>query len=533
MLIKKLFGEKKRIFLYTFFAVFILGITYLSVSLIIRINSDKIQQAEIVNSEEQLVDIEKTIVSNKVNRLVTDVLYIADSLRLNDISSGDYSEIEKQWMAFSNRKKIYDQIRYIDLEGNEIIRINYSEEGAYVTKKQDLQNKKDRYYFTDTIILKQDQIYISKMDLNVEQDKIEQPIKPMIRLSTPFYGNDGKLKGIIILNYYANDLLNQVKKIASSDKGYIFMLNSNSYWLYNEENSGKEWAFMYDNKLNESFSNLFPNEWKTITKNGAGSLITSNGLFSFSNILTSNEFSANFTSHSIVLDEGDWYIVSYLSPVNQKGVLFFENIPEKILAICKMNIWVFFLFLGISFMIAILITINKIEKEKIKYFSEYDTMTGIYNRRAGFEKLNKLYKDAPKNTGKISICFIDINGLKDVNDHLGHEAGDELILSIVNGIKVNIRDTDFVCRLGGDEFLIIFSNMDEIEAENVWSRINDVYREINESEGRKYIISASHGIEEFKFNSNEYIDEIINHADEKMYSEKRSIKRDLKVIRAQ
>ena len=125
MLIKKLFGEKKRIFLYTFFAVFILGIIYLSVSLIIRINSDKIQQAEIVNSEEQLVDIEKTIVSNKVNRLVTDVLYIADSLRLNDISSGDYSEIEKQWMAFSNRKKIYDQIRYIDLEGNEIIRINY------------------------------------------------------------------------------------------------------------------------------------------------------------------------------------------------------------------------------------------------------------------------------------------------------------------------------------------------------------------------------------------------------------------------
>ena len=51
------------------------------------------------------MDVEKTIVSNKVNRLVTDVLYIADSLRLNDISSGDYSEIEKQWMAFSNRKK--------------------------------------------------------------------------------------------------------------------------------------------------------------------------------------------------------------------------------------------------------------------------------------------------------------------------------------------------------------------------------------------------------------------------------------------
>lgn len=96
---------------------------------------------------------------------------------------------------------------------------------------------------------------------------------------------------------------------------------------------------------------------------------------------------------------------------------------------------------------------------------------------------------------------------------------------------MEMSDTDFVCRLGGDEFLIIFNNLDEAEAEKVWLRINEGYRKINETEGRKYIISASHGIEEFKFNANEYIDTIINHADEKMYSEKRNIKRDLKVIR--
>ncbi len=530
MLIKNLFGEIKRIFLYTIITFFILGSIYLSVSLIIRLNSDKNQQAESVNRGEQLVEVEKTIVSNKVNRLISDVLYIADSLRMEDISSGNYEEIEEKWMAFSDRKRIYDQIRYIDIEGNELVRINYSEEGAYATTKQDLQNKKDRYYFTDTINLKQDEIYISKMDLNIEHDEIEQPIKPMIRLSTPFYGDDGKLKGIIILNYYASDMLNQVEKIASTGEGYMFMLNSNSYWLYNGEDSSKEWAFMYDDNLNECFSNVFPNEWNTIIKDGEGSLITSNGIFSFSNILTGNEFSKDY-SGSIILDEGDWYVVSYLSPYSQKGILFFESIPKKIVSIFKMNVWIFFLLIVISFIIGILITINKLEKDKIKYFSEFDTMTGIYNRRAGFEKLNKIYRDAPKNGVTISVCFIDINGLKDVNDHLGHESGDELILSIVNGIKANIRDTDFVCRLGGDEFLIIFNNLDELEAEKVWLRINEGYRKINETESRKYIISASHGIEEFKFNANEYIDTIINHADEKMYSEKRNIKRDLKVIR--
>jgi len=147
--IKNVFGEIKRIFLYMILAVVILEFTYLSVLLIIRVNSDNIRQAEIVNSKEQIVAIEKTIVSNKMNQLITDVLYIADSLRLDDISTGDYTKLEEQWMSFSDRKEIYDQIRYIDIDGNEIIRINYSKEGASVTPKQDLQNKKNRYYFID------------------------------------------------------------------------------------------------------------------------------------------------------------------------------------------------------------------------------------------------------------------------------------------------------------------------------------------------------------------------------------------------
>ncbi|WP_304508508.1 sensor domain-containing diguanylate cyclase [Anaerotignum sp.] len=526
-----MYRSLKKTITYVILIYFLIGTIFLSISLFFRVKADEIKQAEIVSSEELLMDVEKTIVSNKVNRLTTDVLYVADTLRLGDISSGNYSGIEKLLLAFSDRKKIYDQIRYIDLDGNEVIRINYSEKGSYATSDQDLQNKKERYYFTDTINLKKNQIFISKLDLNIEHDEIEQPIKPMIRLSTPFYGSDGELHGIVVLNYYANDMLQQVKKIASTSRGYVFLLNSNSYWLYNGENSSKEWAFMYDDKLKENFSNEYPKEWNAITKVNEGSLITSNGLFSFSNILTSNEFWMDNMNNSVVLDEGDWYIVSLIGSSNPNGILIFENIPQKIVAILKTDIWVFLILLGISFILAVLVTLNKNKKDRIKYFSEYDTMTGVYNRRAGFEKLSRIYKDATKDSGKISICFIDINGLKDVNDYLGHEAGDELILSIVNGIKGEIRDKDFVCRLGGDEFLIVFNHLDESGAEEIWLRINEGYMEINETGGRKYIISASHGIEEFKFRSDEYIDTIINHADEKMYQEKRIIKKDLKVVR--
>lgn len=191
----------------------------------------------------------------------------------------------------------------------------------------------------------------------------------------------------------------------------------------------------------------------------------------------------------------------------------------------------YFLIFTLALFLGALLTINKMKNDEIKYFSEYDGMTGIFNRRTGFEKLAQLYKSTEKNKSEISVCFIDINGLKDVNDYLGHDVGDELILTITKGIQNKIRVNDFVARLGGDEFLIIFEGLDETGAEAVWQRIVAEFEQINETENRRYVISASHGIETFGGGSNEYIDTIINQADEKMYREKKVIKKDLKIIR--
>jgi GGDEF domain-containing protein len=85
--------------------------------------------------------------------------------------------------------------------------------------------------------------------------------------------------------------------------------------------------------------------------------------------------------------------------------------------------------------------------------------------------------------------------------------------------------------LGGDEFLIIFEGLNEIQSEQIWERITDEYKHINETENRRYLISVSHGIETFHCGSHEDIDTIVNRADNKMYAEKREIKKDLVVLR--
>ncbi len=529
-MIKVILKQKKVFFKYTIILFLIFSIITLTSTSLVQYKLNEAKKSELQNYEQSLINTENTIISNRINRISGDLMYVADSLRLNDNGDGNYIEVEKQWIAFSNRKMIYDQIRFIDVDGNEVIRVNYHKNGAILVDKEDLQNKKDRFYFTDTIKLKENQIYISKLDLNIENKEVEQPIKPMIRISTPYYVN-GQLKGIIMLNYLANDMLNQVKQAASVSNGNMYMLNSDGYWLYNSGNSNKEWTFMYKDKVDINFYNEFPTEWEKINKMDSAYQVSKNGVFIHSNVITNEIFSQDNEGYSYVLGSGDWILVSHMSANSKSGKLFTTKLWMTFLHTLQKDRYFYIFILLISITIAALVALNKNEKERIKYFSEYDVLTGVYNRRAGFERLTQLYKKSTCKSCMISICFIDINGLKEVNDALGHDAGDELIRSVVSGIKENIRKNDFVARLGGDEFLIIFEGLDENKSEDIWKYIVKYYDNVNETENRKYLISVSHGIESFQINSSQYIDTIVNSADEKMYNEKRIIKKDLKVLR--
>ncbi len=169
--------------------------------------------------------------------------------------------------------------------------------------------------------------------------------------------------------------------------------------------------------------------------------------------------------------------------------------------------------------------------EMSEYFNEmlYDQLTGTFNRKSGMLKLIKMLKGGKDIQLKLSLCFVDINGLKTVNDQFGHEAGDELIVTAAKVIKQEVRDDDFIIRMGGDEFLIVLKGIDQDTAELVWQRIKNQYQAINEEEERPYVISLSHGIVECDNCQNPDIDLLIRQADEKMYIEKRHIKDVLKL----
>jgi diguanylate cyclase (GGDEF)-like protein len=166
------------------------------------------------------------------------------------------------------------------------------------------------------------------------------------------------------------------------------------------------------------------------------------------------------------------------------------------------------------------ITVQKLAAEQLEYFAYTDQLTGVSNRRTGLMILEKGLKLAARQKRPISICYIDVDGLKKVNDEFGHEEGDYLICTISGIIKATLRETDTISRLGGDEFLLIFPDCQIADAEIIIGRINSRMEEHDKSSCKPYILSFSIGIEEVNGDDNLNIAELLKELDEKMYLNK-------------
>lgn len=175
------------------------------------------------------------------------------------------------------------------------------------------------------------------------------------------------------------------------------------------------------------------------------------------------------------------------------------------------------------------ITDRKQIEEKLYHFANYDEMTGVYNRRVGIEFLTQELKKMRRGKTFLSICYIDINGLKNVNDNYGHEAGDNLIKFIVQDIKSAMRESDILSRLGGDEFLLIFPDCRLKEVKYIWERVEESLNDRNSNNDIEYNISASYGFAETDSENALSCDEIIQIADKRMYEHKRQTKKNMPI----
>lgn len=156
--------------------------------------------------------------------------------------------------------------------------------------------------------------------------------------------------------------------------------------------------------------------------------------------------------------------------------------------------------------------------------SRRDFLTGLANRREFFTVAEQERQRMARYERPLSLAYVDLDGFKLVNDSLGHRAGDMVLVKVAQTLRNNVRSTDLVARMGGDEFLVLFPETGPHAALNAMQKLRDLLLEL--SRDNRWPVTYSVGLVTFEAPP-ETTDEMIAQADRLMYLVKKKSKNDL------
>jgi signal transduction histidine kinase len=250
-------------------------------------NHRRTEEALLAVAERNHVHLQSEIILADFRSVAADVLVLADGHNLKRLiqeeSPRHRETVANEFRNFAQHKQLYDQIRFINEAGQEIVRVNLESGRAIVVPANELQSKRDRYYFVETMRLRQGELFVSPFDLNVEEGRIEQPPKPTIRFATPILDEQGQRRGIVIVNYLGQKLFDKLARAWVNAAGENWLLNSNGYWLRGSDDQ-KNWAFMYPERANLTLAHLQPEVWRQLQNRESGQFTNGGRLYTFERI---------------------------------------------------------------------------------------------------------------------------------------------------------------------------------------------------------------------------------------------------------
>ena len=166
------------------------------------------------------------------------------------------------------------------------------------------------------------------------------------------------------------------------------------------------------------------------------------------------------------------------------------------------------------------VTERKRTEEELAYRATHDLLTGLPNRMLLKDRFSVAMAQAQRFQKKLGVIFLDLDRFKEVNDTLGHDAGDRLLYAVGNRLMELLRKTDTVARIGGDEFLLLLPNIEQVEdAINISQTVVDGLRAPFIMDGHEVSISASIGIAIYPDDGPD-VDTLVSRADKAMYEVK-------------
>lgn len=407
------------------------------------------------------------------------------------------SEAADIFLLIAREKQVYDQIRFLDTQGQEIIRADCRDGVVRLVPPEELQNKRSRYYFRDAMSLVEGQVAVSALDLNVERGQVEVPFRPMLRFSTPVYKDNERI-GVAVLNYSAGILLEQLRgEFDPALNGRFMLLNEEGFRLIHPDRS-REWGFMIEERHEETLANEDPQLWAEMSRSEEFAVFSDSGLTVGRTV--SPFFSED--GHDNVFYRNARTGNGPLSPVPPKMMLVSMVDCEQLNSLCRSSyIYSVLIALLLSVLVAFAVwEIFRRREERRAYLHEvrhralYDALSGLMRREALFDHMTKMIARVRRGGEGFAFLYLDLDGFKAINDHYGHLTGDLLIQQLGRNLSAGMRQSDLLARLGGDEFAVVIEGAQTRETVGrVAGKINELIRQTCEELQLRLKVTASIG----------------------------------------
>lgn len=476
---------------------------------------------EVMLEERIFVNLSAEVMSNILDHAIVDVCIIARQNELNEfINTQDEDALEEsaaEYVEIMQNSHSYSQIRYIDEDGMERARVDRASGGILIIEGDDLQDKGSRYYFQQAVNLPLGSVYISQLDLNVEDSSIEVPDQPTIRVATPVGDEAGQPRGIVVINVNASPILERITRASALAPGDPMLLNTDGYWLLSP-NPGQQWGFMFPDRADQRMGVQFPEIWQHMSGRPAGRIETDDGVVTFRRFSPLSETHRCNEDHPLVrppLMQADyeWIVASWLSP--------------RLINAVKHEVFLAGLYIALPLLVSLLGTMRLAElfiRERRAHHADLlsmarrDGLTRLPNRVAFEENVAQEASRCRRTGKKFAVLYIDLDGFKSINDTFGHKAGDTVLQGVAEALTSRIREVDTAARLGGDEFVVLLTDVGD--AESALAVANDLCARIAEVSYDGWCIGGSIGAAIWPDDAD--LEHLLQRADDAMYRAKQA-----------
>ncbi|MCF8097116.1 MAG: diguanylate cyclase [Desulfarculaceae bacterium] len=275
-----------------------------------RIEAIKGQQTNIVRLEREVLETDLlTHVSDAVflARLASLAMDRPDGqVPLKDI-------LEEAFLYFSQSQKVYDQVRFLDVKGREVVRINLDKGNAWLVDQRELQAKSQRYYVSAGLEMSPGQVYISPFDLNIERGRLEVPYKPTLRFVSPVEDPGDGLLGVVVLNFLGDRLLDRLRRASRKGENELFLVNQRGWWLVGPDPE-HEWGHSISKRATFSMASAFQQAWRDIAPEKDGQVVTPNGLFTYQSVALLDKVQSTGPAAPPTRLDDHWWVISRVPP---------------------------------------------------------------------------------------------------------------------------------------------------------------------------------------------------------------------------